>query len=262
MLNIDPLKVCDIAYLAGQAIMAIYETNFEVQHKEDKSPLTEADLAANAIIKEELAKLTPDIPVLSEESLVDWDVRKQWKTLWIVDPLDGTKEFVNRTDEFTVNIALVENDQPILGVVFAPALDVMYYASNSNGAYKMSGFGPPVRIYARERQNTDAITIVGSRSHQSDAMNNFMNDLSCMNNQVDFVKAGSALKFCLVAEGVADMYPRLAPTSEWDTAAGHVIVRESGKRVYRYDSEGRLNDAQDELVYNKQQLLNPWFICV
>lgn len=251
--QIDLLKVVEIAHKAGLAVMEVYQTDFAVQTKEDASPLTEADLAANRIINESLKALTPSIPILSEESLVDWQTRRDWKYLWCVDPVDGTKEFVNRTGEFTINIALVERDKPILGVVHAPALGVTYFASRDGGAFKIKGDEKPVRIEAKPIPAAGPIRIVGSRSHQSTAMADYLSKLT-QTRQVDFVKSGSALKFCLVADGTADIYPRLAPTSEWDTAAGHIVVNESGKRVIRYGED-------HELVYNKQDLLNPWFIC-
>ncbi|MDZ4835069.1 MAG: 3'(2'),5'-bisphosphate nucleotidase CysQ [Candidatus Melainabacteria bacterium] len=250
----DALKVVEIALQAGVEVMAIYKTDFTVEHKADESPLTEADLAANRIIKDGLNKLTPTIPILSEESLVEWEIRKDWQYLWCVDPVDGTKEFVNRTDEFTINIALVEGNRPILGVVHAPALGVTYFATLNGGAFKIVNGGEPFRITARPLPIDGPIRVVGSRSHQSTAMVEYMNKLNETRKEIDFVKSGSALKFCLVADGTADMYPRLAPTSEWDTAAGHIVVKESGKTVVQYGLE-------EELVYNKQDLLNPWFIC-
>lgn len=252
--NIDPLVVVEIAIEAGRRIIEIYKTDFKVEHKEDDSPLTQADLQANRIIKEGLARLTPEIPVLSEESLVPWEVRRQWQTLWVVDPLDGTKEFVNRTDEFTVNIALVKDKKPILGVVHAPALNVTYFATAGGGAYKIVDNAVPVKIQALPRSASGPVKVVGSRSHQSTAMAEYIDNLTKARGRVDFIKSGSALKFCLVADGTADMYPRLAPTSEWDSAAGHIVVNESGKTVHQY---GRAV----ELVYNKEDLLNPWFIC-
>jgi len=250
---IEPLRVVDIAIDAGDAVMEIYRTDFSVQHKEDSSPLTEADLAANRIIKSKLKLLTPSIPILSEESLVDWEIRKHWQYLWVVDPVDGTKEFVNRTDEFTINIALVENNKPILGVVHAPALGVTYYAVRGQGAFKLKVGEQPVSIKANPVPEEGTLKIVGSRSHQSEAMTEYMNQLMATRSDIEFVKSGSALKFCLVADGTADIYPRLAPTSEWDSAAGHIVVNESGKRVVQYGKT-------EELVYNKQDLLNPWFI--
>ncbi len=253
-IQIDPMKVVEIALQAGIDVMAIYQTDFAVEHKADESPLTEADLAANRIIKDGLNKLTPNIPILSEESLVEWETRKDWQYLWCVDPVDGTKEFVNRTDEFTINIALLEGDKPILGVVHAPALGVTYFATANGGAFKIVAGQKPKRIVARPLPIDGPIKVVGSRSHQSTAMVEYMEKLSQTRREIEFVKSGSALKFCLVADGTADMYPRLAPTSEWDTAAGHIVVKESGKNVIQYGLE-------DELVYNKKDLLNPWFIC-
>lgn len=253
-IQIDALRVVEIALQAGVEVMAIYETDFAVEHKADASPLTEADLAANRIIKNGLKQLTPTIPILSEESLVDWETRKDWQYLWCVDPVDGTKEFVNRTGEFSINIALIEGDKPILGVVHAPVKGVTYFATRNGGAFKKAIGEPAVRISARPLPVDGPIRVVGSRSHQSTAMTEYMSKLSETRKEIDFVKSGSALKFCLVADGTADLYPRLAPTSEWDTAAGHIVVKESGKTVLQYGLE-------EELVYNKKDLLNPWFIC-
>ena len=257
----NPLDIAEIALEAGKAIMEVYNSEFEVDYKDDESPLTEADLRSNKIIFDRLSNLESRLPVLSEEiSKAPFSERKSWEELWVVDPLDGTKEFVNRTDEFTVNIALVRSGKPVLGVVYAPALKNLYYASANEGAFKCSvgeGFvlENAKRVFAdRNQKNKNRLTIVGSRSHHSPEMSEFLEKMQAEYPEVNFVKAGSALKFCLVAEGTADIYPRLAPTWEWDTAAAHSIASEAGLRVQEYQRE-------NELEYNKENLLNPWFIC-
>ncbi len=252
--DIDPLKVVEIARIAGKAIMEVYSGDFAVDIKEDNSPLTIADLKSNEIILAGLRSLDASIPILSEESRQEsYEIRKNWEYLWLVDPLDGTKEFVGRTDEFTVNIALIHRNKPVLGVIFAPALDAMYFSKAGVGAYKMVD-GQHKQLFKESNGAKDTITIVGSRSHHSDAMTAFLKEKQEQYTKVDFVKAGSALKFCLVAEGRADIYPRLAPTCEWDTGAAHAIAVEAGRQVHCYETG-------EELVYNKENLLNPWFIC-
>ncbi|MBP9726334.1 MAG: 3'(2'),5'-bisphosphate nucleotidase CysQ [Gammaproteobacteria bacterium] len=252
MLTQDLLRnVIKITHQAGEKIMSVYgeqATDINIMQKEDGSPLTKADLLAHQTIIDGLKLLTPDIPILSEESSeAECSQRHQWPTLWMVDPLDGTKEFIHRTDEFTVNIALIVNCRPVLGVVFAPALGVTYFAMDGHGAYKK---------YADKAQRISArfpITlpyqVVASRRHGGEALEKFLQQLP---DHV-LVNAGSALKICLVAEGVADFYPRLGPTSEWDTAAGHAIINNAG---------GILCDAQYRpFQYNmRNTLLNGSFI--
>ncbi|MFT5082014.1 MAG: 3'(2'), 5'-bisphosphate nucleotidase [Lentisphaeria bacterium] len=258
MKNIQVEKVIEIARAAGQAIMTVYNRDdFNVEKKPDESPLTEADLAANEIITKALKAITPNIPVISEEGKsIAWDIRKGYKEYWLVDPLDGTKEFVKRNGEFTVNIALVKNNHAVMGVVYAPAMDVLYYGLVGDKAFKVNGEEPAheIRIAgASSHGNFDDSKnwrIVGSRSHQSDEFREFVAKFP----RADIVAMGSSLKLCLVAEGVADLYPRLGLTSEWDTAASHAIVEAAGGMVLEAESYA-------PLLYNtKDSLLNPFFI--
>ncbi len=234
---------------AGQCILEIYGTDFEVDVKHDNTPLTQADLAANECLVAGLNALRPRHPVISEESAaVPFADRRGWKTCWLIDPLDGTKEFIKRNGEFTVNVALVFDHQPVLGVVYAPVLDVCYFAAEGCGAYRQSGTAVPTRIRVKDRLNSH-VTVVGSRSHQTVPL---MLYLSRLGNH-ELRPMGSSLKLCLVAEGVADVYPRIGPTSEWDTAAAHCIVNEAGGRVT--DLKG------EELRYNAREgFLNPYFL--
>lgn len=240
--------VCAIAHEAGRRILDVYEREFAVEHKEDRSPLTEADRAAHEIIVSRLQALTPDIPVLSEESAkVDYETRAGWKRFWLVDPLDGTKEFINRNGEFTVNIALIEGSRPVLGVVYVPVPALTYFACAGQGAYKQKGGCELQPVRARRFDGGKPI-VVASRSHAGPETEAFLRSLGAH----DVISMGSALKLCLVAEGAADVYPRLGPTMEWDTAAAQCVVEAAG---------GRVTDLRRQpLVYNKPSLLNPWFL--
>jgi len=252
---IDIQLVIRIAKDAGDAILEVYNKDFEVEHKADNSPLTEADQKSNDIIIEGLKSAYPDIPLISEESKeIPYDERKGWEYFWLIDPLDGTKEFVKKNGEFTVNIALIQGNHPVLGVVYVPVQEVTYYGSEGNGSYKIEANGETSQI-----QNTyhysdkQRISIVASRSHLSDAVIEFVEQQKELGKQVELLSAGSSLKLCLVAEGKADVYPRLGPTMEWDTAAAHAVVNEAGRNVLQYESNL-------PLIYNKENLLNPWFI--
>lgn len=248
--KIDIDDIIAIAQKAGNAIMEIYAHDFTVEYKEDQSPLTQADTKANAIIIEGLNALTVALPILSEEGkTIAYDERKDWEYFWMVDPLDGTKEFIKKNGEFTVNIALIHNNTPILGVVYAPALEEMYWAKMGEGAFK-NGVVLPFRINPTPEKT---LTVVASKSHLSEETQAFIEHLRSSTEELIFSSRGSSLKLCMVAEGSADIYPRLAPTMEWDTAAADVIVRESGKMTYQYDTT-------IPLEYNKENLLNPWFI--
>lgn len=257
-MNIDLRQLCvqvlDLAHDAGDAILQIYASDFAVTHKGDATPLTEADLEAHRLIESGLTRLTPGVPVLSEESAgVPFQEREAWSIFWLVDPLDGTKEFIKRNGEFTVNIALVENGQPLLGVVYAPVLTRGYYAATGVGAWKQAGDARPQRIGARPYTG-GAATIATSRSHGGEKIQRFVDCVREREGEPRLVPLGSALKTCLVAEGAADIYPRLGPTSEWDTAAAQCILEKAG---------GRLVDlAGVPLRYNKPSLLNPWFVAV
>jgi 3'(2'), 5'-bisphosphate nucleotidase len=219
-----------------------------VTRKVDQSPLTEADLASHRIICDSLEKLTPSYPVLSEESAeISAAQRLAWKKYWLVDPLDGTKEFIKRNGEFTVNIALIESGEPILGVVYAPALEVCYYAERGSGAYVQRGSMAVQPIRVRVRSEQEAAKVVASRSHSDARTLSLLGQLE----DCEVISMGSSLKLCLVAEGVAHFYPRLGPTMEWDTAAAHAIVNEAGGTV--------CDAATRELHYNKANLHNPDF---
>jgi 3'(2'), 5'-bisphosphate nucleotidase len=242
-------EVVSIAKQAGSAIMKIYTTpNTVVASKTDQSPLTEADLVSHRIICESLEKLTPDYPVLSEEST---DVliaqRMAWKKYWLVDPLDGTKEFIKRNGEFTVNIALIENGEPILGAVYAPVLDVCYYAERGSGAYIQHGSNLAQLIKVKTPTPSESIKVVASRSHSDARTEALLKKLG----DCETISMGSSLKLCLVAEGAAHFYPRLGPTMEWDTAAAHAVVNEAGGTV--------CNNMTEELQYNKIDMHNPEF---
>ncbi len=251
-LNVDPCAllapVIEVAKQAGRKIMEIYESDFQVEQKADHTPVTAADTAAHQIIVQELGALTPEIPVLSEESAqVPFTTRQGWRHYWLVDPLDGTREFVKRNGEFTVNIALINDQEPVLGIVYAPVLGVYYYACRGQGAYKREAMHEPVRIHTR-RWEGGRVVIAGSRSHRGDSLESFLANL----DGYELIPMGSALKSCLVAEGKADLYPRLGPTSEWDTAAAQCVVEEAG---------GRITDTGMRVLrYNtKDSLRNPHF---
>ncbi|MEM7403652.1 MAG: 3'(2'),5'-bisphosphate nucleotidase CysQ [Pseudomonadota bacterium] len=241
--------VVDIAVAAGDEIMRIYATDFSVAEKEDRSPLTEADMAAHKAIVAGLAALAPDIPIVSEESAdeVSWEERRAWSRFWLVDPLDGTKEFIKRNGEFTVNIALIEDHHPTLGVVRVPAQGVTYTAAAGIGAFKDAGAGfAPIAV---AKPPGRPMRVAGSRSHGNDATRRFVENLG----QTEMVAIGSSLKFCLVAEGAVDIYPRFGPTSEWDTGAAQCVVEQAGGQVTHLDLS--------PLSYNaKESILNPFFL--
>ncbi len=237
------------AIKAGQAILEIYQSaDFGIEIKSDDSPLTKADLAAHEIIVADLQKITPDVPVLSEESTkTPYSTRKQWNKYWLVDPLDGTKEFIKRNGEFTVNIALIEKGLPILSVIYVPVKDITYSAAKGYGAFKKED-GNRFQIYTKKPARKKPI-VVGSRSHISQDVVDYLEKLG----EHKLISMGSSLKFCLVAEGKADLYPRLGLTREWDTAAAQCIVEQAGGRVVTLDNQ--------TLLYNtKDNLLNPYFI--
>ena len=243
------LKIAkNAAKKAGEKILQIYAEDFSVIYKEDKSPLTIADQQANDIIESYLLKT--NIPILSEEgNLTEYKERKNWKLLWIVDPLDGTKEFVKRNGEFTVNIALVKNGNPILGVIYAPVKRWLYYGS-SNGSYREFD-EKKVKLPLNNKSNS--FKVVGSRSHQTPETKEYFDDIRKRKKNVEIVSMGSSIKICLVAEGSADVYPRFAPTMEWDTAAGHAIAKYAGKKLIDLKTN-------QEMVYNREILTNNWFI--
>jgi len=239
-----------LAQSAGEAILAVYESDFDVEQKDDDTPLTRADLASHRIITEGLADLAPGIPLISEEGgLPDWEIRREWPRYWLIDPLDGTKEFVSRNGEFTVNIALVENHRPVLGVVYVPVTGVLYRAAEGAGAERLGDGG--ARRLRVGRACADPPRVVGSRSHRGKSLDAFLDALG----RHELLPMGSSLKFCRVAEGLADLYPRFGPTSEWDTAAAQAVVEQAGGRVLRLDGE--------PLAYNeKADILNPHFLVI
>jgi len=240
-----------IAQRAGEAILEVYQQDFSVTHKADDSPLTQADLASHVLIRDALATLTPEIPLLSEESAhVDFQTRAGWYQYWLIDPLDGTREFVNRNGEFTVNIALIRNHKPVCGVVYVPVSGVSYTGISDYGAMRHTPGQAPVQISVR-RPCADPIVVVGSRSHANPALRQHLAAIG----DYELVSMGSSLKFCLLAEGKADFYPRLGPTSEWDTAAAHAVVTAAGGRIIKLNGE--------PLEYNrKESLLNPEFLVI
>ena len=243
--------VAAIAAGAAERILEVYNRAFTVEVKDDNSPLTEADRAAHELIVERLNRLTPDIPVLSEESAkIDYRERAGWQRFWLVDPLDGTREFVKRNGEFTVNIALIDHGQPVLGVVYVPVTGVCYQAVRGQGAWKQQG-GTRQPIRVRPFRSGRA-TVVASRSHRGEAVDKFLARLETREGGYETASLGSSLKLCLVAEGAADVYPRLGPTSEWDTAAAQCVVEAAGGRVTDLDGQ--------PLHYNKPDILNPWFL--
>jgi 3'(2'), 5'-bisphosphate nucleotidase len=264
---------------AGEAILGIYEQDFEVEFKADESPLTAADKAGHEIIVKAL-EATP-YPVLSEESgSISYEERKQWETYWLVDPLDGTKEFIKKNGEFTVNIALVKNGQPVAGVVYVPVQDTLYLGlgegsgEQEKGAWKVVGCkgktcddikdsGQPITVSGTP---VGSLKVVASKSHCNDDTRNFITALETKYGEPELVSRGSSLKLCMVAEGSADIYPRIAPTMEWDTGAAHAVVEAAGGSVFKYDDSISAtdytagNNGINNLSYNKQDLLNPYFV--
>lgn len=253
------------ALKAGEDILHIYNdpaSDFEIERKADNSPLTIADRKSNEVIMEYL-KTTP-YPVISEENkAIDYATRRQWQTVWIVDPLDGTKEFIKRNGEFTVNIALTDEGHPVLGVIYIPVKKILYYGTLTNGAYRIDDIvydahmnfdtlQEHAQLLPASRQDSTYI-IVASRSHMSPETEAFIGQLRKEHGEVQLTSIGSSAKICLVAEGAANIYPRFAPTMEWDTAAGHAIAKAAGKEMYH-------EDGITPLTYNKKNLLNPWFI--
>jgi 3'(2'), 5'-bisphosphate nucleotidase len=267
------LIAVDAAIQAGRAILNVYETDFVVEHKADDSPLTLADRRSHQIL---VAHLKPAaLPILSEEGHdLPYGERRAWQTFWLLDPLDGTKEFVKRNGEFTVNIALIRDGRPVMGVIYVPVQDVLYFGAMGKGAYKMTGadgrITPPAETSARHAEQLEAlfhasqrlpipsttptkITVVGSRSHSTPEVQQIVDDLKVQHGDVELISAGSSLKICMVAEGRAHLYPRTGPTMEWDTAAGQAIAEAAGARMLVFDTDNPLR-------YNKENLRNPWFV--
>lgn len=237
------LELLPIVARAGAAIMRIYDAGFTVQHKEDNSPLTLADLESQRVIIEALSRITPDIPILSEESAqAPWSERQTWRELWVVDPLDGTREFVKRNGEFTVNIALVREHEPVLGVVAAPAQGLVYWGAFGVGAFSHHRGEAQLPIHVVQPWNP--LRVVGSRSHSSPATTAYLAHLG----PHVMTGVGSSLKFCWVAEGKAELYPRFGPTSEWDTAAGQALLEAAGGQVTRLDGHRLRYNCRDSVI--------------
>ncbi|MCB9747035.1 MAG: 3'(2'),5'-bisphosphate nucleotidase CysQ [Candidatus Omnitrophica bacterium] len=259
------LKVIKTAVKAGAATMEIYTTDFAVEYKDDQSPLTLADKKSHEIIVAGLQSLDLAAPILSEEGRsITYDERRQWDCFWCVDPLDGTKEFVNKRDEFTVNIAFIDGQKPILGVIYVPAKKILYFAGKGIGVYKCDHLDQLNEMESLDQlfsvsqtlpncENNRPYTVVASKSHMNQATEEFIDELKKKTEDLELISAGSSLKFCLVAEGKADCYPRFGPTCEWDTAAGQAICQEAGFDVVDHTNGGTLK-------YNKEDLLNPSFL--
>jgi 3'(2'), 5'-bisphosphate nucleotidase len=248
--QINTQDIVAIARDAGNAIMQIYNQDFEVEYKKDDSPLTLADKNANEIIENRLNQLSVSLPILSEEGKdVPYEERRHWEYFWLVDPLDGTKEFVKKNGEFSVNIALIYKDTPVLGVVYAPALDICYWAKRGEGAFKD---GQRLPLKTKDRKQTYKIVV--SRSHMSDETQTFIDAIDT-HKEKELIPMGSSLKICLIAEGEADVYPRIGPTMEWDTGAAHAIINETSCLLIRFNKKTNYRH-----LYNKKSLLNDFFI--
>ena len=255
---------------AGEAILEVYDSDFAVEQKDDKSPLTLADKRSHEIIEKVLEQTVTvnnsTVPILSEEGKeIPYDERIKWEYFWLVDPLDGTKEFIKRNGEFTVNIALIHKHKPVLGIIYIPVKDVFYFAAINFGAYKLENSSILTEDLSIEElidksqklplnsNDKTTLTVIGSRSHTSEEFTEFVKQLNQKHENVEFISSGSSLKLCLVAEGKADVYPRFGPTMEWDTAAGQAIVEQAKCTVMEAETNEPLN-------YNKSNLLNPFFI--
>lgn len=238
---------------AGAKILEVYEQEgFQVEYKDDRSPLTEADRVSHLCIIEGLSALDPNIPILSEEGKhISYEERSKWERFWLVDPLDGTKEFIKRNGEFTVNIALIENHYPVLGVIYVPVTDTLYYGERDKGTIKIERNSEAQRITVG-KPSEESITIVESRSHPTLELESFMLHLNQKYSTIHRISKGSSLKFCAVAEGSAHLYPRMGPTMEWDTAAGQAIVEAAGGQVRWLNG--------DRVHYNKETLRNDFII--
>ena len=263
----------EAAIQAGEAILKVYDTDFSVEHKSDRSPLTLADRESHRILVDRLE--TTGLPILSEEGRhLPYEERKAWNTFWLLDPLDGTKEFVKRNGEFTVNIALVADGKPVMGVIYVPVVDDLYFGTIESGAYKVTAaaakFLPPhlgagttslqmLEVFSSAKRLPSPssapkrFTVVGSRSHSTPEVEKIVGELKLKHGDVELISAGSSLKICMVAEGRAQLYPRTGPTMEWDTAAGQAIAEAAGAEMVVFDTG-------EPMRYNKENMLNPWFV--
>jgi len=256
MKPIDVDALLELVERAGDAIMAIYEHHIEVQTKEDDSPLTKADLASHRLLTEGLRRITPELPVLSEEGAAQsYAERRGWQRYWLIDPLDGTKEFINRNGEFTVNVALIEGNRAVFGIVGVPAQGVVYWGDvKARTAWRRQG-ETTTRIQSKPFRKGEPLVVVASRSHGGERLEQYLTTLASEYGKVDRTPVGSSLKLCILAEGRADLYPRLGPTSEWDIAAAHAVLEAAGGDLWTVSG--------DPLSYNaKDSVLNPEFIAV
>ncbi|MDA3871555.1 MAG: 3'(2'),5'-bisphosphate nucleotidase CysQ [Candidatus Marinimicrobia bacterium] len=239
-------KIIEISKKAGKETLKYYNDNVKIEYKDDNSPLTQADLVSHRIIVDFLEKLTPKIPIISEEGEIpEYNIRKKWMKYWLIDPLDGTKEFIKKNGEYTINIALIIDREPVVGVIYVPVTDIFYYGEKNKGSFKIEN-GETKRIFANKIDENSPLTVIESRSHPSKELEKYLQTI----NVKDRVQVGSSLKFCLVAEGLADIYPRLSPTMEWDTGVGDCI--------YRNAAMGKENYSP--IIYNKPILKNKNFI--
>lgn len=253
----------DASIDAGEEVCKIYKDEFDISYKDDKSPLTIADTRSNEIIHSYLDKT--QIPILSEEGkFIPYEARKKWESFWIVDPLDGTKEFIKRNGEFTINIALIKRKKPVLGVIYVPVQKSLYFASSLTGSVKIENITDTGKDFSLNdylsmgnnlplKNIKNIYTVVGSKSHMTKETENFINQLRKEHGNIEVLSRGSSLKICMVAEGKANIYPRFAPTMEWDIAAGHAIVKYAKGKLINYNT-------QKEITYNTKSLINPWFI--
>ncbi|MGE0624051.1 MAG: 3'(2'),5'-bisphosphate nucleotidase CysQ [Pseudomonadales bacterium] len=249
-------ELVSLVQAAGDAILTIYGTDFDVETKTDESPLTQADLASHRILAEGLKRLAPELPLFSEEAaLPPFELRRTWQRYWLVDPLDGTKEFINRNGEFTVNVALIDGQRPVLGVVGVPVRRQIYVGVEGQGAWRLErvdGGETRLPLHGRPRRDDAPLVVVASRSHGGERLENYLGALEATFGEVERTPVGSSLKLCILAEGEADLYPRLGPTSEWDIAAAHAVLAAAGGDVWAVDGS--------PLTYNgKESVLNPEF---
>jgi 3'(2'), 5'-bisphosphate nucleotidase len=254
-------KAINAALKAGDEILKVYDSDFAVEHKKDDSPLTKADKNSHEIITELLQET--GLPVLSEEGKdIEYSTRSKWDYFWMVDPLDGTKEFIKRNGEFTVNIALIHQQRSVLGVIYVPVTKTLYFAAIGIGSYKLEIHGiiaddlngiitQSVKLPLKE--SPEKFTVAASRSHLSEETQMFIDGLKATHKEIEFISVGSSIKFCKVAEGIVNVYPRFAPTMEWDTAAGQAICEIAGKQVIDYKTN-------EPMLYNKKELVNNWFL--
>ena len=241
------LQLCNAAITAGNRVLDFYELDTEIIYKEDESPLTKADLDSNKILLSSISKITPNVPILREEEFIAWDTRKNWETYWLIDPLDGTKEFIKKNDEFTCNLALIENNISTLGFVSVPVRELIYFGGKRFGAKLIDKNKAIAEV--KYKKVSGVTRVVASKSHLNVETKKFIKDIQ---GKVELIQAGSSLKFIKIAEGLADIYPRLAPTSEWDTAAANAILEGAGGKVLQLNGK--------DIIYGKENILNPYFI--